>query len=289
MPEDKTSDKRRKMSVSEMLTYSTVQIRCDYADGSAGAGTGFIINICENKDNNTYVPILVTNKHVVDNSTQAFFDFCQADKDGNPVDAEIFSVKLIDVKWTPHPDPTVDLCFLPLGILLAGIKKQDIKPFYIPLSSNLIPSAETVQNLLALEDVVMVGYPIGLSDPYNHKPIIRRGITATHPKNDYRGQKEILLDIAAFPGSSGSPVFILNQGAYATADGVTLSSSPRILFLGVLYSGPTHSAAGILQFAHLPNIPTPVTNIPANLGVIIKAERIKDFEKLFPENNGSRA
>ena len=29
------------MSISEMLTYSTVLINCQYADGSVGSGTGF--------------------------------------------------------------------------------------------------------------------------------------------------------------------------------------------------------------------------------------------------------
>ncbi|MFR6298983.1 MAG: hypothetical protein ACLUML_07160 [Acutalibacteraceae bacterium] len=34
------------MSISEMLTYSTVLINCQYADGSVGSGTGFILNLC---------------------------------------------------------------------------------------------------------------------------------------------------------------------------------------------------------------------------------------------------
>lgn len=35
------------MSISEMLTYSTVLINCQYADGSVGSGTGFIVNLCK--------------------------------------------------------------------------------------------------------------------------------------------------------------------------------------------------------------------------------------------------
>ena len=30
------------MSISEMLTYSTVLINCQYADGSVGSGTGSV-------------------------------------------------------------------------------------------------------------------------------------------------------------------------------------------------------------------------------------------------------
>lgn len=57
-----------KMSLSEMITYSTVLIRCQYANGSTGSGTGFIINLCQNEEDNTCVPVLITNNHVVANS-----------------------------------------------------------------------------------------------------------------------------------------------------------------------------------------------------------------------------
>lgn len=31
----------------------------------------------------------------------------------------------------------------------------------------------------------------------------------------------------------------------------------------------------------LPNVPVPVTRIPINLGIMIKAERVLEFENLF--------
>lgn len=52
----------------------------------------------------------------------------------------------------------------------------------------------------------MVGYPDGIWDEFNNQPIVRRGITATHPKNDFNGKGEFLIDAVCFPGSSGSPV-----------------------------------------------------------------------------------
>ena len=58
----------------------------------------------------------------------------------------------------------------------------------------------------------MIGYPIGLIDEYNNKPIVRKGITATTYNIDYNGKKEFLIDIACFPGSSGSPIFIRRDG-----------------------------------------------------------------------------
>lgn len=269
------------MSISEMLTYSTVLINCQYADGSVGSGTGFIVNLCNKPEEKTCIPVLITNNHVVNNSVRTVFEFCKADENGKPLDTESFSFNYSGAgnKWIPHPNKNIDLCCLPLGPALNELAKTDIKIFYIPLETDLIPTESKINELSAIEDVVMIGYPIGISDQYNHKPVIRRGITATHPKKDYQGQKHILLDMACFPGSSGSPVFIMNQGSYATPSGITVGN--RIYLLGILFGGPQYTAQGILSFANVPNIPKPIVNIPTNLGVAIKSSEILEFEKIL--------
>lgn len=273
-----------KMSLAEMITYSTVLIRCKYSNGTAGSGTGFIMNLCYEKDTNRCIPVLITNNHVVENSIETVFEFCKADSEGNPIDTESFSFTYTGNTWIHHPDKDVDLRCLPLGEALNQLQKTNIKIFYIPLETNLIPSQEQLSTLSAMEDVVMVGYPIGISDTYNHKPIIRRGITSSHPKKDYQGKKETLLDMACYPGSSGSPVFILNQGAYTTQGGISVGN--RIHLLGILYGGHEFDVRGVLQFANLPNIPSPVTQIPINLGIMIKSERILEFEDMFKRMQG---
>lgn len=267
------------MSLSEVITYSTVLIRCEYADGTLGSGTGFIIDLCVDKENRTCIPVLITNNHVVANSVKTVFEFCRADENGNPIDTQPFVFTYHGNNWIHHPDKSVDLCCLLLAEALRELQRTNTKVFYIPLNPELIPSHQKIEELSAMEDVVMVGYPIGLSDTYNHKPIIRRGITSSHPKKDYRGKKETLLDMACYPGSSGSPVFILNQGTFTTPEGVAMGN--RVYLLGVLYGGHEFNAQGVLKFANLPNIPVPVTSIPINLGIMIKAERILEFEDLF--------
>ena len=273
-----------KMTISEMLTYSTVLIKCQYADGSLGSGTGFIINLCQDKGTGTCVPVLITNNHVVENSVQTVFEFCKADSEGNPIDTEPFSFTYKGNAWIHHPDANVDLRCLFLAEALNKLRENNVRVFYIPLETNLIPSNEVLGSLSAIEDVVMIGYPIGLSDRYNHKPIVRRGITASHPRKNYQGKKETLLDMACFPGSSGSPVFILNQGSFTTPTGISIGN--RIYLLGILYGGPQYDATGVLQFANLPNMPVPVTSIPANLGVMIKSERLLEFENIIKAING---
>jgi hypothetical protein len=53
----------------------------------------------------------------------------------------------------------------------------------------------------------MVGYPNGLWDTANNFPLIRRGVTATHIKNNYNGKSEFVIDIACYGGSS---YYVLN-------------------------------------------------------------------------------
>lgn len=270
------------MSLSEMITYSTVLIKCQYIDGKIGSGTGFIVNLISDSEKGMQIPILITNNHVIKNSVKTVFEFCKADNQGNPVDTETIRFTYEGNSWVHHPDNNVDLCCLFLAEALTQLQKANINIYYIPLETDLIPSKEQLNKFSAMEDVVMIGYPIGLSDEYNHKPIIRRGITSSHPNKDYQGKKEILIDMACYPGSSGSPVFILNQGTFSTPEGISVGN--RIFLLGVLYGGPEFNAEGVLQFANLPNIPTIVTKIPINLGVMIKSERIMEFKDLINSN-----
>ncbi len=117
----------------------------------------------------------------------------------------------------------------------------------------------------------MTGYPAGLWDVHNNLPILRRGVTASHPAIDYEGRPEILIDIAAFPGSSGSPVMVL------------IEARPEV-FLGVLYAGPTDIVEGQIVFSHIPTVSsTPVvhTELGVHLGVAIKAKVLLDFVRSF--------
>lgn len=262
---------------SDELTYSTVLIECTLSNGGISTGTGFILNL-HDKDNNT-IPCVITNEHVVKDSIQTTFGFCKADKDGNPIDTASQTVSYLEQAWIRHPDQDVDLVCFPLNVFFNAFAAKNIKVYYTPLETDLIPDQETINDFMAMEDVVMVGYPIGLSDRYNNKPVIRKGITASHPRNNYQGKKEILLDIASFPGSSGSPVFLLRNGMYNDEQGVYYSFS--LYLLGVLYGGPQYNAEGVLQFANLPVAPTPFVPIPTNLGIIIKSERLLEFETVL--------
>lgn len=138
----------------------------------------------------------------------------------------------------------------------------------------MILPAHSLEELSAVEDVLMVGYPIGLWDEINNLPLIRRGITATHPAVDFCGNSIGVIDAACFPGSSGSPVLIVNEGMYKVKTGTVIGS--RIIFLGVLSAGPQMTAEGQIVIQGIPTINQPIslTRLMIHLGYIVKAKEI---------------
>lgn len=275
-------NKISQLSASEQIAYSTVKIDVEYGDGAKGSGTGFFFNFPKNSDQ--HIPLIITNKHVIRNSKTGYIHMNLANQSGFPLDQQYIKIKIDDFekKWIFHPDDEIDLAAMPIGPLVEQAHQSDKKLFYVSLMPDLIPSSEDLSQLVAVEDILMVGYPIGLWDQVNNYPIFRRGITATHPALNYNGRREFLIDAACFPGSSGSPVFLYNVGSYSgKSGGVTIGN--RIKFLGVLWGGPQYSPTGIPKAVEIPTVSTMVIEqqIPINLGFVVKSEAILDFKKII--------
>ena len=272
------------LSLSEKLTYSTVRIECRYHNGESGTGTGFFFKFLENKDDKSYIPVVITNKHVIDGAKMGRLLFSKATKNNKAINEEHFNAYYDNFEsfWVNHPEEQVDLCAMPLAPFLKKAEKCNEKIFFIELDMSLLPSSGQLDKLDALEEIVMIGYPNGIWDSINNKPILRKGITATHPNIDYNGKKEFMIDAACFPGSSGSPVFIWNEGSYKDKRG-NLCIGNRILLMGVLFAGPQHTATGEIKIVNVPTSQKTIaiSRIPNNLGLVLKSERIKELENQF--------
>jgi len=270
------------LSITEQLAFSTIRIEVIYSDGSHGIGTGFFFRLKESGQQ--HIPVIVTNKHVVENGETGLFCLTMQDDKGDPAIGKVQTIRLdnFQKQWLYHPDPNVDLAIMPIGPLLNEADKQGIKFFFRSFGKDLLPNPSDLSEFNYVEDVLMIGYPIGIQDAINNMPVFRRGITATHLSNDYEGRKEFIIDAACFPGSSGSPILLYNVPYYTDKKGNT-NFANRIRLVGVLYAGPQYTTEGAVIIKNIPvrAVPTALVNMPINLGYVIKAERLLDFESLF--------
>jgi hypothetical protein len=264
-------------TISEELLYVTIRLVA--SDGSTG--TGFLFHF---RFKEQYVPIIVTNQHVINHNTRETVTVCLHVKKEYLLSDQNITV-IFQPNWHFHPEH--DLCFCFATPLFDQVKQNEQKNvFYKCLNEDIIYNNQQLEELSAVEDVLMVGYPISLWDQKNNLPLFRKGITASHPAIDFNNKSMGAVDIAAFPGSSGSPIFILNEGIFHDKKGSHLAES-RFIFLGVLSSGPRIDAKGELVIDDIPTKQTiiPVTPLMINLGYYIKAREILTFRQMI-ENLG---
>lgn len=264
----------------EQLVHSVVRIETVLADGRISTGTGFYMNLLQEGESS--VPVIVTNKHVIAGAQVGKFHVTTANEDGSPNlgNHKLFQIGNFEQQCLPHPDANVDLAIFPIGPLLNEVQQSGRRLFYVALPTELIPTDDVRGELSSMEDIVMMGYPNGIWDATNNLPVIRKGITATHTNISWNGKTEFLTDIASFPGSSGSPVFLVNIGGYMDNRGNMNMGGHRIMLLGIHYAGAMHTATGEIQIVTAPtsNVPMPITQIPNNIGVAINSKRILELE-----------
>jgi hypothetical protein len=268
------------LTVAEQLMHTTVRLECTLADGRGSTGTGFFFSY--SLDAERSIPVIVTNKHVIEGAQTGTFVLTARNENGEPIlgSYEIIRLDSFEAGWLKHPDPGVDLAVFPIAPLLSAAKAAGKKVFFLPLNEALIPSDDVLATLGGIEDITMIGYPNGIWDVRNNMPIVRKGITATNPKNDYNGLPLFVIDCACFPGSSGSPVLIFNQGGYTDARGNTNLGASRVILMGVLFAGPQHVAHGEIQTVDVPlqQVSISMSRIPNNLGFVVKARKLVDFK-----------
>ena len=254
--------------ISTQLLFTTVPIWIRHSDGSNLFGTGFIFSLPVENSADQQIPLLVTNAHVVRGAERAIVELVERDGDG-PKRGSRLKVEFDGHTMTSFVDDENDLAVVPIGGVLNQLQQNKHPAFFRSVSSNLIPTEQIISDLAAKEDITFIGYPSGLYDEYNVSPIIRRGITATPPWYDFQGQPAFLIDAGVFPGSSGSPVFIMNQGAYTTMGGLVVGN--RLLFMGVL------TEAFLRTEQNLP----PVF---LGLGKVIKSSCVREFAEHVKEH-----
>ena len=190
-----------------------------------GSGTGFIIksktknylvtnyHVLTNKNPDTgqwldpKIPIAPNRVAIVQNASKLGDHVIKweklLDKNGNPLWHETkINKEMVDVVELPLHDTT--------GIAIYPVAYNNI----VPDSFAIAPT----------DRVFIIGFPLGLkSAPFF--PIWKSGLIASEPEIDQENKPVVWIDVASFPGMSGSPTYIiLNE--------TTTKSGDRIMFVG---------------------------------------------------------
>jgi hypothetical protein len=172
--------------------------------------------------------------------------FNEADDEGRVIYGQPIACgfDMFDKTWIFHPDPKIDLAIMPIAGLFRHLLQLGKRVYYTSISSSSIPQNEEWEKFIVLEDILVIGYPNALMDTVNNLPIFRKGTAATHPNIPYEGKDEFLVDVGVYPGSSGSPVFLLNEEFYKKS-GQLEEGPDKGRLLGIISSGHMFTAEGI--------------------------------------------
>ena len=269
-------------SIAGNMIYTTVRILTTGERGM-GAGTGFIFNLQSEDQKGTAAgrPFLITNRHVVENTSLGMIMFFKSFD--NELSAAVMdkptALYLTDFPdfWFNHPDDTIDLCATFLGgQIIKSEMELGHRLFFRAVTEDLIPEEEYID---AIEDVYMIGYPNAIMDDQNLIPVVRKGVTATPWVANYKGKRNFLVDISVFPGSSGSPIFLMDQ----TRD--DYDNTKRVYFLGVMSAGYSIANSNSLSEQYISTSKEPTHDIKEmlDLGIAIKSscviEMLRAYEK----------
>jgi hypothetical protein len=234
---------------------------------------------------------VITNKHVVAGAQALTLTLSLMPLGENNLRDDLSGVEFTNQEFTiadlsrsviEHPSPDIDLCAIIVGPLINEIRQyRNLRHAF--LNESWFPDAATRSVLRPVEPVIMVGYPNGLWDEVNNMPIVRAGLTGSHPLIDWNGKKQFIIDAACFPGSSGSPVFLFEDGMYRNGDGY--SPGTRICLLGILWGGPLYTIEGRIEQRTIPTGSTdiPVMNSMMNLGFVIRYDALTAIQELMTE------
>lgn len=202
--------------------HATVRIENEWGE----SGTGFLVVRKTNQEEGKV--FLVTNKHVVSDDPQVrdsarhITVFVNVRGDDGALAARSFRFPLVangEKIWREHPGLHIDVLAVDVTSLIITVAEVEKKwaDYSLFATSDILRQEEITVG----EEVVIIGYPLGLAHARTNSPLVRQGMIATRigepihipvklPSGETQ-QVEIpgfLVDSAVVPGSSGSPVVL---------------------------------------------------------------------------------
>jgi hypothetical protein len=265
--------------------YSTVPI--DNPQGESG--TGFLVIRTTVPDQGKV--FLITNKHVIcreatrrDTVTHVtcYFNTKEPNGSAGTLSGNIpLSNPDGSKRYREHTDPDVDVLAIEVTDVMVGNPKIEKRWVTYDLFANEAKRKEL--DITVGEDIVTIGYPLGLRQGDSNLPLIRQGIIATkigvvlRDKVQTQGGtlrdrriRAFLIDGATVPGSSGSPVILKPVIGRIQNNNIVLGAAPPVL-LGIVAEtkyAPVQTGTGLI-----PSF--------AGLGLAFEVETIRETIELF--------
>ena len=150
--------------------------------------------------------------------------------------------------WHGHPDADVDV----LAIDATYLVHQVAELSFMHAVYSAFANAEVMKRsrITFGDEIVVVGYPLGLKQGLTNYPLVRQGMLATSPErnlyNESTGQtlRGFLIDGASVPGSSGSPVLLKPTVKIDPEEGLTETTSWLLYIVAETRYSPTRTPTG---------------------------------------------
>jgi hypothetical protein len=265
--------------------YATVPI--DNPQGECG--TGFLV--LREIDTNQGRVFLVTNKHVICRDSarrsstpyiKCHFNTKEADGSTGIVSGEIpLSNPDGSKRFREHPDGDTDVFAVEVTDVIQLNPK--IEKRWATYNDFALEQKRIELDITVGEDIVTIGYPLGLRQGDSNFPLIRQGVISTkigtrlkdkaqdsQGKIRNRNLRAFLIDGATVPGSSGSPVVLKPVIGRIQGNTILMGAAPPVL-LGIV--AETKYAPVQLGTGVIPSF--------AGLGLVFDVETIHETIELF--------
>jgi hypothetical protein len=283
-------NEKEKPLVQDLLVRTTARIECR-GQGRTSIGTSFFFHV--DAGGGKFAPILITNRHVVQNMVGARIGLSiEETAAAKKRETLIVDIGELQKSCFYHPQEEIDVAAIALAEVFGQLVAAGKKPDYVTLDEKDIATAEKLAEFSAIEEALMIGYPNGMWDSANNYPIVHKALTATPVYADYNNRPEFRLSTACYPGSSGSPIFLYSANGYTDRAGVSHVGARRVAFAGIACATHLHSVSGEIVKAPLLVADRLVAQslIPNHVAVCIKATQLKPLLQLIRlAGNRSRA
>ncbi|HEX6859048.1 MAG TPA: serine protease [Caulobacteraceae bacterium] len=195
------------VDLSVDMIKATVQLEQGLGEGNRTVGTGFLLNV-PTADGHPRT-ILVTAGHVLNRMPrpEARIGYRFATTGGGwRYDPQPLTIRTRDgaPKWVQHPDRDI--------AAIEITAPEEFTRAAIPLSWLAGDDTFNRSHLGPGDEMMALGFPLGLAANKAGFPILRAGKVASYPLAPSGEFPTFLLDFNVFPGNSGGPIYVTKNG-----------------------------------------------------------------------------